>query len=213
MVDIPAVMADHTPLTTQQMLREVLNLREFIETRLDGMDKAVGLLQIKADQSPTIGEVVERLDAFVRLVAEKDKRFGAEFLKLGTIQEMMTEQQALALAATKEAVAVAMNASEKAVAKAENAAEKRFEAVNEFRSQLADQQQTFARQDLVTQRADGLEKKMDEMFKGLESGRIDNKERIALIEGSSAATARLFGLIAAGIATIATLIGIFTAFT
>ena len=41
------------------------------------------------------------------------------------------------------AVQAALNAAEKAVTKAETASEKRFDAVNEFRAQLADQAQTF----------------------------------------------------------------------
>lgn len=41
------------------------------------------------------------------------------------------------------AVQAALNAAEKAVTKAENASEKRFDAVNEFRAQLADQAATF----------------------------------------------------------------------
>ncbi len=46
-------------------------------------------------------------------------------------------------AAQEKAVASALGAAERAVAKAETATEKRFEGVNEFRSQLADQAQTF----------------------------------------------------------------------
>jgi len=48
-----------------------------------------------------------------------------------------------ALTAAERAVSTAMLAAEKAVDKAEDAATKRFEAVNEFRGQLADQAQTF----------------------------------------------------------------------
>lgn len=50
---------------------------------------------------------------------------------------------AAAFAAQKEAIAAALAAQEKAVAKAELAAGDRFEAVNEFRGQLADQVLTF----------------------------------------------------------------------
>jgi hypothetical protein len=48
-----------------------------------------------------------------------------------------------ALAAQKEAVAAALTAADRAVAKAETAAERRFEGVNEFRGQLADQALSF----------------------------------------------------------------------
>jgi hypothetical protein len=49
----------------------------------------------------------------------------------------------VALAAAERAVATALLAAEKATVKAENAADKRFDAVNEFRGQLADQANTF----------------------------------------------------------------------
>ena len=48
-----------------------------------------------------------------------------------------------ALTAAERAVQTALLAAEKAVIKAETAADKRFESVNEFRAQLADQARTF----------------------------------------------------------------------
>lgn len=48
-----------------------------------------------------------------------------------------------ALMTAEKAVAAALEAAEKAVAKAELAADKRFDAVNEFRGQLADQAASF----------------------------------------------------------------------
>lgn len=199
--------ADPNALTPQQLLREVSNLKEIVFTRLDAIDKATVLLQAKADRSPTVGELAEKLVAFQLQVAETEKRYGAEFIKLSTIAGMMTEQQALALAATKEAVQVAMNASEKAVSKAEASAEKRFESINEFRAQLADQQTTFARSDLVTQRADALEKKIDELSRGLEARILDTKDRITTMEAAGAASTRLFGFMATGIGVIAAVAG------
>lgn len=60
-------------------------------------------------------------------------------------QRYDAQRQALdaALLAAEKAVQTALTAAEKAVAKAETAAEKRFEAVNEFRGQLADQAATL----------------------------------------------------------------------
>jgi hypothetical protein len=48
-----------------------------------------------------------------------------------------------ALAAAKELVSNAQSAADRAVQKAEIASDKRFEGVNEFRAQLADQQRTL----------------------------------------------------------------------
>lgn len=67
----------------------------------------------------TIGELAERFEAFKLLVGEIDKRYNAEFVKISTTSQMMVEQQALALTATKDAVSIAMAAAEKAVEKAE----------------------------------------------------------------------------------------------
>lgn len=61
-----------------------------------------------------------------------DKAFEAQQLAMKT-----------ALEAAERAVDRALLAAEKAVIKAETAADKRFEAVNEFRSTLQDQQTTF----------------------------------------------------------------------
>ncbi len=76
------------------------------------------------------------------LLSEKDKRDEQRFQ------------------ANKEAINAALLAAEKAVAKAEAASEKRFEGVNEFRAQLADQARTLAsseKLDLVIQRIDRME--------------------------------------------------------
>lgn len=64
-------------------------------------------------------------DLTLLLFAERDRQYAQRF-----------DAQALAVAA-------ALAAAEKAVAKAEGAAEKRFDGVNAFREQLADQAATF----------------------------------------------------------------------
>jgi pyruvate-formate lyase len=76
------------------------------------------------------------------LLAEMDRRFEA------------------AIAAQDKAVQIAMIASEKAVVKAEIAAEKRFESVNEFRGQLADQAATFMPRAEAEQRMNALGEKI-----------------------------------------------------
>ncbi len=53
---------DPTVLTTQQLMREISSLKELLLTRLDAMDMAVDLLQKKSDRSPSIDEVVVKLD-------------------------------------------------------------------------------------------------------------------------------------------------------
>jgi hypothetical protein len=78
----------------------------------------------------------EKFDRLLNMMTEKDvrdqQRFDAQQLALRD-----------ALTAQEKAVNAALTAAEQAVQKAESAAEKRFDAVNEFRAQLADQAQTF----------------------------------------------------------------------
>lgn len=66
------------------------------------------------------------------LISEADKRYEQRFI---------AQQEAIqaALLAQKEAVNAALVAADRAVGKSETASEKRFENVNEFRAQLADQ--------------------------------------------------------------------------
>ena len=78
----------------------------------------------------------QRFAAMQILMDEHDLRYQQRFA---------ASQEALiaALAAQKEAVAAALLAADRAVTKAELATDKRFEGVNEFRQQLADQAATF----------------------------------------------------------------------
>ncbi len=70
------------------------------------------------------------------LQKEIDRRYEQRFVAQETAMSA-------ALAAAEKAVAAALAAAEKAVIKAEVAADKRFDSVNEFRGQLADQAATF----------------------------------------------------------------------
>lgn len=67
----------------------------------------------------------------------------AKFVTYRTLIDSQAEKVALALKATETAIGKAETATEKAILKAEAANDKRFESVNEFRSQLADQAATF----------------------------------------------------------------------
>src|ERR1035437_7368139 len=60
-------------------------------------------------------------------------------------QRFDAQEKALhvALEAAKEAVSAALLAADRAISKSESASERRFESVNEFRAQLADQAATF----------------------------------------------------------------------
>jgi hypothetical protein len=65
--------------------------------------------------------------------------------------------------AQKEQTAIALAAQQEATSKAEVATEKRFESVNEFRAQLADQARTFMPRLEAEQRAAVFEEKIQEL--------------------------------------------------
>lgn len=88
--------------------------------------------------------------------------------------------------ASKEAVTAAMASAEKAVLKADQANEKRFDAVNEFRAAMKDQQSTFADKELTDRRLGLLEQGM-----ASQSGRG---------VGMNALFGWAFGLVMAGVA-------------
>lgn len=62
---------DPTVLTTESQKQSVQALRELIESRIDGMDKAVLILQSTVNRSPTIGETVARMDETFELLETK----------------------------------------------------------------------------------------------------------------------------------------------
>ncbi len=82
-----------------------------------------------------------------------------EFL-LVLINERDTQYQQR-FEAQEKAVTAALDAAKEAVAKAETAAEKRFDAVNEFRAQLADQASTFMPRNEYNVQYQSLNEKID----------------------------------------------------
>ena len=90
-----------------------------------------------ADEYPGGGWTVDTALAHVlALIAKTHEHFTALIAELDARNEQRFIGQ-------KESVKIAMEAADRAVTKAETAAEKRFEGVNEFRAQLADQQRTL----------------------------------------------------------------------
>ena len=103
----------------------------------------------------TIAALDRRLDDKICAVAKQlealDRLTEAKFITHKTLLEGQAAQ-----------VALALTASEKAIGKAEAANEKRFDSVNEFRAQLADQAATFMRADVADARFAAVENKTDQ---------------------------------------------------
>lgn len=91
---------------------------------------------------------------FESILTEKEKRVEQRFADTKTAVDA-------ALTAADRAVAAALAAQKEAVIKAENASEKRFESINEFRSTLRDQQNTFTARTEYTVAHAGLIDKID----------------------------------------------------
>lgn len=92
-----------------------------------------------------------------------------------------------ALTSAEKAVEAALKAAEKAVLKSERAAEDRFDSVNEFRAQLADQARTFATrteflaaQTYLKERVDALQTSIDQASGSASHQRVQVSNVVAL---------------------------------
>ncbi len=170
---------DPTKLTTEQLRRELAALREIIETRLDGMDRATGLASAQAtgvreemDQirgrlrAETAAEVRQLRELLETRLEGMDRAIALQFAERDVRTEHTTEgaKQALdaALLAQKELVAQQNEANSAAAAKAEASFTKQIDQIGAI---------------IQTQ-----EKALDARITGL-------KERIDRGEGSTAGAA------------------------
>ena len=122
---------DPSLLTTQQLLREITMLRELIETRLDGMDKAIELLQTSTDKFPSVvNEEIKQLEA---LHNEKFHSIEVQFSERDTRTEQTSRDSKVAvdaaLQAAKEAVGEQNKSSALAIAKSEAATTKQIDQI------------------------------------------------------------------------------------
>lgn len=90
-----------------------------------------------------------------------------------------------ALTAAENAVQTALISAEKAVTKAEAAADKRFESVNEFRAQLADQAATFISRTESDAKREALTEKLDSQAKHVNEFEAQVVSRLDLMQGKS----------------------------
>jgi hypothetical protein len=151
---------DPTLLTTQQLLRELAALRELLEARLDGMDRATALLSETVNRTPT---VIQTEIAHVREV--DDERFRSISQQFAE-RDVRTDQAAKA---SNEALDAALLAAKELVAQQ-----------NEANAAAADkaEQSTIKQIDQIGIRIDTMQKALDDRLTEL-------KERIDRGEGSS----------------------------
>jgi hypothetical protein len=86
---------DPTFLTTQQLIREIKTAREIIETRLDGMDKAIELLQAATDRYPAL--VTQTVGRLQELHEEKFRSIAVQFAERDTRTEQTSRDSKVAV--------------------------------------------------------------------------------------------------------------------
>lgn len=151
---------DPTVLTSQALQREVAGLKELFETRLDAMDKAITLLQSRADQSPSIDVVSESVISLRKLFIEKFRRVDTQISERDT----RTEQTATE---SSKAIAAALQAAKEAVSE-----QNKSNAASMEKTEMALTKQLDQQQVLMRQTTEALESQVDDL-----------KERINLAEG------------------------------
>ena len=171
---------DPTTLTTQQLQREILALRELTDTRFSAMDKAILLIQENADRSPTINEVYvkheQMFDNIKTQFTERDTR---------TEQTSRDSKVAVdaALQAAKEAVGAQNESNSLAIAKSETATTKQIDAMGA----------------LITATAKASDEKIDDL-----------KTRLSSIEGRSTGHGEVWGYIVGGVGVLIAAISVAT---
>jgi len=122
-------------------------------------------------------------------------------LKEYVAQRFEDNQKAIdaALVSQEKAVAAALAATKEAINKAEVSTEKRFESVNEFRAQLADQSSTLMPRQEYTVQHKALEGKLSDL-----TDRINISDGKA--KGSQLTVGRIYGAIAAAVAIISIIV-------
>lgn len=114
---------DPTLLTTQQLHRELLALRELLGARLDGMDKAIALAE------RTCGQIAAYVDRQVaQLQALQDEKFR------GVAQQFLDREARLVQTGRdgKLAIEAALQAAKEAVTKSEAATTKQIDQLGEL---------------------------------------------------------------------------------
>lgn len=155
-------------LTTEELRRDVSALREILQARLDGMDRATALLSETVNRTPTqiqteIAHVRELMqEKLASIGGQAQEKFDSIALQFAE-RDVRTNQAATASA---QALAAALQAAKEAVFEQAQAAAKAAEKTELSFSKQIDQIQLQ-----ITTVADGLGDKIDDL-----KGRIDRGE-------------------------------------
>lgn len=126
------------------------------------------------------------------LLTSEIKRVDADIKQLNILLDERSITQ-------EKAVAAALSATREAISKSEVATEKRFESVNEFRGQLADQTSTFLPRPEYVSAHQALIEKIDGVT--TRTAAIESRS-----EGSQLTTGKIYAAIAAAVALLSILV-------
>jgi hypothetical protein len=146
-------------LTTEELRRDVSALREILQARLDGMDRAAVVLAETVNRTPTAIET-----AISHLKELHDERFSSVDLQF-TERDVRTEQAATS---SSQALAAALQAAKEAVFEQAQAAAKAAE-----KTELS-----------FTKQIDQIGLRIDTVIKGYDDRLTELKERIDRGEGA-----------------------------
>lgn len=113
---------DPSALTTQQLNTRILALREILEARLNGADKAVDLLQKRSDASPSIAQVNDAVCGLEKLMNVKFESITLQFKERDTRTDQTSRD-------SKTAIDAALQAAKEAVGKTELSFTKQFDQI------------------------------------------------------------------------------------
>lgn len=109
---VAALSQDPSTLTTQQLLRELANLRDLFDARLEAMAKAVELLQDFANRTPTTMDVQASVDRLREVVEQRFKGVENTFIQNATALTAALQAQEKQAIATTENSSTANNKTE-----------------------------------------------------------------------------------------------------
>jgi hypothetical protein len=190
-------------------------LRLYVDERFVSMDQRH--MALRATLAERTAAYIEQHEAMRRVLDDRFERHDTEH---GDLKALLNERYAtqvkaldaaflaqqtamqVAFTAADKAVVAALDSAKEAVAKAETANEKRFDSVNEFRAQLADQANTFIPRTEAVTRINSEADKLDAL-----AARLDKLDGRSI--GAGMVGALLFSAVAA-IGTIIVIVNVVT---
>lgn len=157
----------------------------------------------------------ERLEALTALLSEADRRYEQRFIAqenaVGLALSRVDKEFHEHLAQVRAETHAALEAADKAISKSEAATEKRFESVNEFRAQLADQAQRFIPRIEAEQRMVQNAEKIDALDTRHQKDVGAINSRLDLTTGRTNGIAAGWGAIVAAVGVVGAVIAIIIA--